>query len=105
MRQRREYWSRHVAAWRHSGLTRKAYCQRHGLSYWSLCRWAREPSQTAADQRQPLVELARAAGGGRHAESPAAMELLVGERYVLRLWPSVCAAHLREVLAALEEPK
>ena len=27
MRQGREYWSRHVTAWRRSGLTKKAYCE------------------------------------------------------------------------------
>ena len=70
-----------------------------------LCHWAGKLSETAADQRQPLVELTRAAGGGQDAEPRAAMELLVGERYVLRLRPSVRAAHLLEVLAALEEPR
>lgn len=105
MRQGREYWSRHVAAWRHSGLTRQAYCEQHDLSYGSLCHWARKLSETAADQRQPLVELAQGAGVDKAAEPRAAMELLVGERYVLRLWPSVRAAHLREVLAALEESR
>lgn len=104
MRQGREYWSRHVAAWRRSGLTKKAYCEQHGLSYWSLRNWDGKLPETA-DQRQPLVELARAAGGAKDAEQHAAMELLVGERYVLRLWPSVRAEHLREVLAALEAPK
>ena len=29
MRQGREYWSRHVTAWRRSGLTKKAYCEQH----------------------------------------------------------------------------
>ena len=104
MRQGREYWSRHVTAWRRSGLTKKAYCEQHGLSYWSLRNWDGKLAETA-DQRQPLVELARAAGGAKDAEQHATMELLVGERYVLRLWPSVRAEHLREVLAALEAPK
>jgi len=104
MRQGREYWSRHVAAWRRSGLTKKAYCEQHGLSYWSLRNWDGKLAETA-DRRQPLVELARAGGRAKDAEQHAAMELLVGERYVLRLWPSVRAEHLREVLAALEEPK
>ena len=104
MRQGREYWSRHVAAWRRSGLTKKAYCEQHGLSYWSLRNWDGKLPETA-DRRQPLVELARAAGGAKDAEQHATMELLVGERYVLRLWPSVRAEHLREVLAALEAPR
>ena len=93
----REYWSRHVAEWRGSGQSKKAYSEQHGLPYWSLCRWAGKLSQAPASH--PLVEVGRLGGG---AESPAAIELVVGERYVLRLWPSVRAEHLREVLAALE---
>ncbi len=34
MKKGRDYWSRHVAAWRQSGQSRKAYCEEHGLSYW-----------------------------------------------------------------------
>ena len=92
----REYWSRQVAKWRRSGLSKKAYCERHGLPYWSLCRWA---GKSPAPESQLLVELGQLGG----AEPRAAIELVVGDRYVLRLWPSVRAGHLREVLAALED--
>ena len=95
----REYWSRQVEAWRSSGLSRKAYSERHGLPYSSLCRWAGKLRQSSAPESQPLVELGQRGGG---AEPRAAIELVVGERYVLRLRPSVRAEHLREVLAALE---
>ena len=36
MRRDRSYWSRHVAAWRRSGLSKKAYSEKHRLSYWSV---------------------------------------------------------------------
>ena len=36
MKKGRDYWSRHIAAWRQSGQSRKAYCEEHGLSYWSM---------------------------------------------------------------------
>ena len=98
-RRGREYWGRQVAEWRCSGLSKKAYCERHGLPYWSLCRWAGK----VAPASQPLVELGPLAGIDVGAEQRAAIELVVGDRYVLRLWPSVRAGHLREVLAALED--
>lgn len=101
MRQGREHWSRHVAEWQRSGLSKKAYCERHDLSYWSLRYWAEKLSGASSAPGQPLVELARAAAA-KDAEQRAAIELVVGDRYLLRLWPSVRAAHLREVLAALE---
>ncbi len=99
----REYWSRQVAEWRSSGLSKKAYCERHGLPYWSLCRWAGKVAQPAEAESHRLVELGRLAGVDVGAEQRAAIELVVADRYVLRLWPSVRAGHLREVLAALED--
>ena len=39
-RRGREYWSEQVAQWRCSGLSKRAYSERHGLPYSSLCRWA-----------------------------------------------------------------
>ena len=65
----------------------------------SLCRWAGKLTESPAPESQPLVELGQLGG----AEPRAAIELVVGDRYVLRLWPSVRAGHLREVLAALED--
>ena len=93
----REYWNRQVEGWRGSGLSKRAYSERHSLPYSSLCRWAGK--LRSAQASQPLVELGQLGGG---AEPRAAIELVVGERYVLRLRPSVRAGHLREVLAALE---
>ena len=55
--------------------------------------------QSSAPESQPLVELGQRGG----AEPRAAIELVVGARYVLRLWPSMRAGHLREVLAGLED--
>ena len=49
-------------------------------------------------ESQRLAELERVGG----PEPRAAIELVVSDRYVLRLWPNVRTAQLREVLAALE---
>ena len=101
MRQGRDYWSRQIAAWRRSGQSKNAYCEKHGVSYWLLRHWAAKlaaPATSAVPESQRLVELERVGG----PEPRAAIELVVSERYVLRLWPNVRAAQLREVLAALE---
>lgn len=101
MRQGRDYWSQQVAAWRRSGQSKKAYCEKHGVSYWSLRHWTAKlsaPATSAAPGVQPLVELEPVGA----AEASAPIELVVGERYVLKLWPQVRAAQLREVLAVLE---
>ena len=100
MQQGREYWSQQVAEWRGSGLSKKAYCEQHGVPYWSLCRWAGKLSPSPRPPRQRMVELGPIGGG--NTEPGAAIELVVGERYVLRLRPNLRADHLREVLTVLE---
>lgn len=39
--QRESYWRAHVERFESSGLTQRAYCNRHGLSMSSLHRWRR----------------------------------------------------------------
>ena len=71
------------------------------MSYWSLRHWTAKLSAatpSAAPEVHPLVELEPVGA----AEASAPIELVVGERYVLKLWPQVRAAQLREVLAVLE---
>ena len=46
MRQGREYWSRHVEAWRRSELSKKAYSEQHGAGT------AQPPHQAAAQRRR-----------------------------------------------------
>ena len=105
MRQDRNYWSRHVAAWQRSGLSKKAYSEQHQLPYWSMRYWATKLAQTDTATSQRLVELERVGGGAVPGGDRAPLELAVGDRYVLRLWPHLRAAQLREVLAILESSR
>ena len=71
MQQGREYWSRQVAEWRCSGLSKKAYCEQHGVPYWSLCRWAGKLSPSQTPQGQRLVELGPMGGGNVEQGRPS----------------------------------
>lgn len=93
------YWSRHVAAWRRSGQSKKAYSEQHGVSYWSLRYWAAKLAQPDTTENPHLVELKAPVAS---VAARAAIELVVADRYVLRLWPNAQAQQLREVLAVLE---
>ena len=106
MGQGREYWSGHVQAWRSGEQTRAAYCEQHDLSYGAMGYWVRklrreQDGDGAADGALVEIETgaSESSAGGRDA---GPIEVLVGDRYVVRLWPSVRARDLREVLAALE---
>ena len=99
MKHEREFWGRHVTAWRASGLTQLRYCRRHRLSKGTLGYWAsRLNKQTTT--RSALVEVAGSAVKTEGRRSP--IELVVERRYLLRLWPGMESQHLREVLWVLE---
>lgn len=37
--EKRAYWESHLAAWKRSGLTQRAYCQRESIAYGSFKNW------------------------------------------------------------------
>lgn len=96
----RAFWSRHVAACGHGGLTRAAYCRQHGLDYGTFRRWARriaeEPPERASVQA--LVPL-RVSTASPHGED--ALRIEVGAGVALAMPQSVdpcwLAALLREL--------
>jgi|OpeIllAssembly_1097287.scaffolds.fasta_scaffold485029_3 hypothetical protein len=100
MKHDREFWTRHVEAWRASGLTQASYSRRRRLNRGTLGYWASALKRSGA-AAAPLVEVGRADVTQPRPSTP--IELGVeGGRYLLRLWPGVDPAHLREVLSALE---
>ena len=105
MSEGQECWSRHVDAWRTSGLSQKAYSERHGLAYGAMGYWVRKLRAPGGDrQDQGLVELKAAAiEASAGVNQRPAIELVVAGRYLLRLWPGTRSEHLREVITVLEE--
>ena len=89
------------------GVSQKGYCERQGLNYGTMGYWVRklrrEQDGGDGERDQALVEIEGGANGATPEGSDGApIELVVGERLVVRLWPSMRSEHLREVLAALE---
>lgn len=97
MKQGREWWSRHVAAWRASGLSQVEYCRRHNVVVGSFGRWA---SKLRSEAGRSLVEVGKGLPT-QMKERP--IELVVDGRYLLRLWPGTDRHHLGEILSVLED--
>jgi hypothetical protein len=100
MKHDREFWTRHVRAWRASGLTQARYSRRHHLSRGTLGYWA-SALRRSEPVEEALVEVGRTEVTHRPPSSPIELGI-EGGRYLLRLWPGVDLAHLREVLSVLE---
>jgi hypothetical protein len=99
MRHDREFWTRHVEAWRTGGLAPREYCRRHRLTRRTFAYWTRKTTKLDSGSHQ-LVEVGRTEVKAKHQSTP--IELAVGTRYLLRLWPGTESAHLQEVLSMLE---
>jgi len=106
-----QHWRRHVAAWRRSGQTVRAYCQAAGLSEPSFYGW-----------RRVLAERQRRAGPGQEnldcqpsapvfvpvrlidePKEPGAVDLVLRGGRVLRLTAGFTTETLRAVLTVLED--
>ena len=99
MKHDREFWTRHVESWRASGLTQQMYCSRHRLAKGTLGYWVSTLKRPVAE-KSDLVEVGRTPIKEQRPSSP--IELIVGGRYVLRLWSGMEPAHMRDVLSVLE---
>jgi transposase len=95
---RREVWRELVAKQQQSGMSVRAFCQRHGTSEYSFYHWRKRLTEQLP-MKFALVE------AGHRAPAAVAVEVMLvsGER--LRIVPGVDAATLRLVLSVLREPR
>jgi hypothetical protein len=101
MKRTREFWSRHVEAWRASGLSQREYCRRHKLLKGTLGYW----SSTLGRENGAgldLVEVGRTTVEPKPATPSRPIEVVVEGRYLMRLWPGTDRGHMQEVLSVLE---
>jgi hypothetical protein len=99
MKHDREFWTRHISQWRSSGLTQAAYCRRHHLTKSTLGYWSSKLKRPQAAVAK-LVEVGHPEVKEKRPSGP--IELVVKQRYLLRLWPGMDPGHMREVLSVLE---
>jgi hypothetical protein len=64
-----QMWSKHVAAWRGSGMTMAGYARREGLAVSALQYWARKLKQ------QPGTQLVRVAREPERSVTPLVIEV------------------------------
>lgn len=103
MRQNREYWRRQLEAQRRSGLSRRRYCERRGLRAGTFSWWAAKLREEEGSKETALVEVSgRAQPRDGQAAAAPPIELVIGGRYLLRLWRGTDSEQLRELLSALE---
>jgi transposase-like protein len=96
---RREVWRELIAKQQQSGLSVRAFCQRHGTSEYSFYHWRKR----LADELPMKFALVETSPRAPAPVAAVEVVLISGER--LRIVPGVDAATLRLVLSVLREPR
>jgi transposase len=102
-------WLELMRLWQQSQLTVWQFCEQHRLSEASFYAWRRVLKQRGLLQARPNREPPTPAAFVKltlDAEPPAAsmVELVLGDRRLLRLRPGFDSAMLLELVRLLEEP-
>jgi transposase-like protein len=97
-----QQWRRRIQQWRRSGLSVRAFCDRHGLTQASFYLWRRE-LQHRDGAAVSFVPVEVAASETSRSESGIEI-FLAGERRV-RVAPGFDAVTLQRVVAVLEETR
>ena len=117
-RAKEQHWRRHLAAWRRSGWTIRAYCQAEGLSEPSFYAWrrvltGRRPRRATTESSQDNTAKEKAASSATVSAfvpvrlvgtpaSAAAVEVVLRGGRVVRVAAGFAAQTLRDVVAVLE---
>jgi hypothetical protein len=95
-----QQWRRRIDQWRTSGLSVRAFCDRHGLAIPSFYAWRRTLAWRGPEKAAfvPVQVVADA------APTPAsALEVVLVDGRTVRVAPGFDAATLRRLLAVLQE--
>jgi len=107
------HWRRLLRQWRRSGLTPRAFCAGQGVNESSFYGWRREIARRDVESEASSVaqQSSNAAAPAfiklaitPDSTLPAAIEVIVAGRRVLRVRPGFDAGLLRQLVRLLEEP-
>jgi hypothetical protein len=93
-------WRRRIDQWRASGLSVRAFCDRHGLAAASFYNWRRVLRRRPAAE-QPAFVPVQVVADALPAQA-SALEVVLTDGRAVRVAPGFDAATLRQLLAVLE---
>lgn len=98
-------WRQLIERWQHSGLSVRAFCQRHQLATPSFYNWRRRLRQYdgLANHETSAAAFLPIHVRPDDTDTRASVELVLANGRCLRIPRGFDAAHLREVLRTLEE--
>ena len=100
--QRESYWRNHVERFESSGLSQRAYCDRHNVSMGSLHRWRRILAGKRVERAVEIVPLGSFLTRPQAAPESYAPVTVVAGRYRVEVGDGFSAETLGAVLDLLE---
>jgi hypothetical protein len=103
--QKERFWRQTISRWQKSGLTVRAYCRQHDLAEANFHAWRRTIAKRD-NEVMPFAAvrvLADECDGLTGQAAAGALELILGNRRVLRIGAGFDAATLQRLLPLLEE--
>ena len=99
-----QHWRELIERWQHSGLSVRAFCQRHRLAVPSFYAWRRTLRQRDARANQEAAPVTFLPIHVRHDDDtdPPPLELVLANGRCLRIPHGYDTAHLGEVVRLLE---
>ena len=94
--------TKHVAEWVKSGVSRSAYCERHGITVNQLTYW-KTLGQNRNDRKRSVFVRAKVSSerASPHRDLPQVARLIVGSGSVLEISTAIDPVWLARVIAAV----
>jgi hypothetical protein len=95
-KRKEEFWKEHIERFKQSGESRKQYCIRHKISYWSFRDWHKK---IEAGEGTKLVKISQKYH--KREESPSCIDIVISQNIVIRVSSGFNGEDLRNVINEL----
>ena len=96
-RKKDKYWRDQITRWQQSGLSRREYCRRENISYWSFRDWLKKVKTTESAK---LTRVPREAYPEKQADI-SQIEIVIHEKISIRIKRGYDGYLLKNLLADL----
>ena len=95
-------WISHIKACDQSGLSRRAYCRRHNLSYDAFHYWKKKLYSLVTFEPQLVEVPVKSNPGGKRDDKDSALKVEFG-RFKIEIQDNFCQQRLARLISALED--
>lgn len=99
---KKEFWENHIALYRESGYSQKAYCREQNISYWSFNSWKRKLEKEK--DRDKIIEIPLAKVQSLTSEFKS-FEIFLTEKITIRIPDNFNPETLKRIIQTVRPKK